>query len=320
MKAAIVNGPDESPVYGEFAEPEPDSDDSRMIVDMVAVGLHPVTKSIAAGHHYGSSGTWPVVPGVDCVARTADGRLIYTGYAQPPYGTAAERISVPAGFAVPIPDAADPALIAGGLNPGLSSWLLVRDAADLDSVLVLGATGTAGRMAVQNAALQGARRVVAAGRNREVLDDVKQHGATDVVAIGGEGMTDAASFVEAFGGEAPTLVLDYLWGTAAESAFEALGSSGLDENSRATDYVHIGSMAGAKAAVPGSMLRSRPVTIRGSGAGSASTASLMQALPDYVDMLASGRVGLPVTTFPLSDIAAAWEFNEPGARAVVVPA
>lgn len=317
MKVARINGEGHAPVYADFAEPQPA--EGRRIVDMVAVGLHPVAKSIATGSHYGSSRKWPAIVGVDCVARTADGRLIYTGYADPPYGTAAERVSVPNEFAVPVPDTADPAVIAAGLNPGLSSWLLLQNAADLDSVLILGATGVAGRMAVQNAALLGARRIIAVGRNAAALDDVKRLGATDVVALGGEGMTDPGAFVEAFGGDVPTLVLDYLWGAPAETAFEALSGSGLDNKARATDYVHIGSMAGARASVPGAVLRSHPVTIRGSGAGSSSIADIMLALPDYIDMLASGRVTVSVTTFRLSEIAAAWEFAESGSRAAIVP-
>ena len=93
MKAAIVKSPGATPEYGEFAEPT--VEDGYELLGLVAAGLHPVVRSLASGGHYGSSGAWPLIPGVDAVARTASGDLILTGFVKAPYGTFAERMSVP---------------------------------------------------------------------------------------------------------------------------------------------------------------------------------------------------------------------------------
>src|SRR5580698_1198485 len=104
MKAAIIGAPEASPEYGEF--PEPQVSEGYELVELVATGIHPFVRSVAAGRHYGSTGTWPLIPGVDAVARTVDGDLILTGYVQPPYGTLAERMAIPGSMRVPLPSGA----------------------------------------------------------------------------------------------------------------------------------------------------------------------------------------------------------------------
>jgi NADPH:quinone reductase-like Zn-dependent oxidoreductase len=321
MKAAIIDQPGAGPVYGDFAEPV--LDDGREQVELVAAGIHPVVRSLASGRHYGSTGSWPLIPGVDAVARTADGAFVYTGYVQAPYGTLAERMAVPAGLRLVLPDGADPARIAAGVNPGLASWLplTARRAAagSLGTVVVLGATGMAGLLAVQNARILGAGRVIAAGRNPAGLDLAAGAGA-DVVAIGGDRPADAEALAAALDGGSPGLVLDFVWGQPAEAMFDALAGRGLAEDTADIAYVQIGSLAGASAAVPSVLLRSRRITISGSGAGSASVAQIIAELPGYLRLIADGKVEVPVRTFPLSRISDAWAAAaESGQRVVVVP-
>src|SRR5262245_12873486 len=148
MKAAVVASPGAKPQYKEF--PEPVVADGERLVELVAAGIHPVVRALASGAHYGSEGVYPMIPGVDAVARTSDGALVYTGFVKAPYGTLAERMAVPSRFQMELPQGADPIQIAGGVNPGVSSWmpLTVRleelGDAGLGTVLVLGATGAAG--------------------------------------------------------------------------------------------------------------------------------------------------------------------------------
>ncbi len=146
MKAAVIEAPGDSARYGDFAEPG--DHEGRQIGELVAAAIHPIVRGLASGQHYGSSGQWPLVPGVDVVARSAEGVLAYSGFPQPPYGTLAERISVPSFLWIPLPEGADPARVAGGVNPGLASWLPLKarrtEMGQLDSVLILGVTGMAG--------------------------------------------------------------------------------------------------------------------------------------------------------------------------------
>jgi NADPH:quinone reductase-like Zn-dependent oxidoreductase len=321
MKAAVLHSPGSVPEYADFEEPPAPS--GRELVELAAAGIHPVVRSLAAGRHYGSTRAYPLIPGVDAVARTADGVLVYTGFVQSPYGTLAERMAVPATMKLPLPDGAEPEQVAGGLNPGLSSWLPLRsrqsEAGALGTVLILGATGMAGLLAVQNARLLGADRVIAVGRDQARLARAAAYGAT-AVSLPATPDAAATALATAIGGAAPGLVLDFVWGAPAEAAFAALARRGLQEDSADIAYVQIGALAGAEAAVPSALLRSRRIRISGSGAGSASVDTIMAELPGYIQMIAGGRVEVPVRIFPLSAVTDAWSASvRGGERVVVVP-
>ena len=114
MLAAVIDAPPSLPRAAQFAEPPVTQ--GRDLLTLEAAGIHPVVKSIASGAHYGSGDAWPRIPGVDCVARDGLGRLYYTGFTDPPFGTLAERVSVP--MTLPLPAGADPVQVAAALNPG----------------------------------------------------------------------------------------------------------------------------------------------------------------------------------------------------------
>ena len=316
-----MGAPDATPEYGEFAEPIVVA--GHELVELVATGIHPFVRSVASGRHYGSTGAWPLIPGVDAVARTVDGDLIFTGFVQAPYGTLAERMAIPGAMRFSLPSGADPIAVAAGMNPGLSSWMPLKtrtgEIGALGTVLILGATGMAGLLAVQNARVLGAEHVVGAGRDRERLRRVANAGAK-TVALSGDRDADAALLADALESASPSIVLDFLWGAAAEAAFVALGRRGLDEDRAEIAYVQIGQMAGANASVPASLLRSRRIRISGSGAGSAQIADVLAQVPVYIQLIAEHRVDVPAQIFPLSNIAGAWDAStSSGNRVVVVP-
>jgi NADPH:quinone reductase-like Zn-dependent oxidoreductase len=321
VKAAVLRGPGEVPEYADFDDPP--VTEGRELVEVVAAGIHPVVRSIASGRHYGSTGSWPLIPGVDGVARTAEGTLVYTGFVSPPYGTLAERAVVPVTMQVPLPAGVAPERVAAGMNPGMSSWLPLRqrltEVSSLGTVLILGATGMAGLLAVQNALVLGADRVVAAGRNPDALDRAARFGATLAILREDRDAT-AAALAEALAGQEPSLVLDFVWGPHAEAAFAALGRRGLGEDQADISYVQIGALAGAEAAVPSTLLRSRRIRISGSGAGSASVSSIVTEMPAYLRLIADGQVEVPTRVFPLSAVKDAWQAStDSGNRVVVVP-
>lgn len=320
MKAAIVKAPNVAPEYGDFAEPI--VAEGYELVELVAAGIHSVVRSLAAGEHYGSASKWPQIPGLDAVARTPAGDLIYTGFIQPPYGTLAERMAAPTTVRFPLPSGADPVHVAGGLNPGLSSWLPLNaraaEVGELGTVLILGVTGMAGSLAVQHARILGATQVVGLGRSPARLQQAARLGAK-TVALTGERDADAAALVHALDGTAPSIVLDFLWAAAAETAFTALGRRGFEEDTANISYVQIGAMAGPEAAVPAALLRSRHIRISGTGAGSASIAEVMAQIPVYIQLVADRKVEVPTRTYPLSSISEAWTAPANGTRTVIVP-
>src|SRR5580704_1358485 len=245
MKAAILYAPDSVPVYGDFDEPA--AGEGSQIVELVAAGIHQLTRSVATGRHYSRGGVFPVIPGLNAVARAADGELVFTSSAPPPHGTFAERIASPGAMRFPLPDGASPEAVAAGVNPGMASWLPLQarqaEAGKLTTVLILGVTGMSGFLAAQNARLLGAARVVGVGRSRPGLDRAAAAGAEPVALTGGRD-TDAEALASALGGDAPGLVLDFVWGPVAETAFGALGRRGLREDAADIRYVQIGALAG----------------------------------------------------------------------------
>lgn len=322
MKAAILRSADSVPVYGDFDDPV--AGEGSQVVDMVATGIHHLTRSVATGRHYSREGVFPVIPGLNAVARTADGDLVFTSGGRPPYGTFAERIPSPDAMRFPLPDGAPAQAIAAGVNPGMASWLPLTareaEAGKLGTVLVLGATGISGYLAVQNARLLGAARVVGAGRSAEGLERARVAGA-DVAALTGDPDADRSALTAALDGDAPGLVLDFVWGSVAEMAFAALSGLGMGgQGSGDIKYVQIGALAGADAAVPSALLRLRKITISGSGAGSVAPAEIKTQIPAYIKLIADGSVQVPYRTYPLSDVSAAWAASAgSGPRVVIVP-
>jgi NADPH:quinone reductase-like Zn-dependent oxidoreductase len=320
MKAAVLHSADSVPVYGDFDEPEPSA--GSEVVELVAAGIHHLTRSVATGRHYSRGAAFPVVPGLNAVARTADGGLVFTGSGKPPFGTFAERIASPDAMRFPLPEGAQPEAVAAGVNPGMASWLPLMARRDetgkLGTVLVLGVTGISGFLAAQNARLLGAARVVGAGRSRPGLERAAAAGA-EVLELTGDRDADAAALAGLLGGDSPGLVLDFLWGPVAEAAFRALVRQGFSEDTTDIKYVQIGALAGADAALPAALLRSRKLTVSGSGAGSVPAAQIKAQIPAYIQLIADGSVQVPYRTFPLSDVATAWTASaEPGPRVVLV--
>ena len=151
MFAAVVTRFGAAPEYTRFAEPQPHGP-HELVVDVLAAGLHPRVRSQADGSHYTSSDALPLVPGIDGVGRTADGLLRYFVLPDTTLGSMAEHTVIDERRSVVLPDGTDPVAVAAGMNPAMSSWVALRRRvafAPGQRVLVLGATGNAGRLAVQ---------------------------------------------------------------------------------------------------------------------------------------------------------------------------
>jgi NADPH:quinone reductase-like Zn-dependent oxidoreductase len=321
MKAAVLHGADAVPVYGDFDEPR--EQEGYQIVDLVASGIHHVTRSAATGRHYSQGGVFPAVPGLNAVARTASGELVFTGGGKPPFGTFAERFPSPDAMRFTLPAGAPAEAVAAGVNPGMASWLPLTarkaETGDLGTVLVLGVTGMSGYLAAQNAVLLGADRVIGAGRDPAGLERAAAAGA-QTVRLTGERDADVSALVTALGDGQPGIVLDLVWGPVAQTAFAALSQAPAGDSAAVTRYVQIGALAGAEAAVPAALLRSRKLTISGSGVGSVAAADISTQIPAYIKLIAGGTVQVPYRTFPLSDAGGAWTASAgSGPRVVLIP-
>ena len=219
MHAAVVTSFDEPPHYRTFETPVPGED--QELVEVLAVGLHPRVRSGARGGHYTSTGTLPMIPGVDGVGRRGDGTPIYFVAADDVIGTMAERAIADRGRTVELPRHVDVTKVAAAMNPGMSGWVALRRRVPLQpgqSVLVLGATGNAGTMAVQIARHLGAGRVVGAGRDATRLQALTAVGADAVVRLSDDRGATAAALAEA--AAEVDIVVDYLWGEPTQAAID----------------------------------------------------------------------------------------------------
>src|SRR5215472_2983051 len=184
MRAAVVHELGKPPRCDEFPEPVPKDDE--VIVHVHAASLKPVDRQLASGSHYATPHDVPFICGTDGVGHLSDGQRVFFGGCRPPYGAMAEQTVVPKAFVFSVPDDLNDELGAALPNPGVSAWLALTFRAKLapgENVLILGATGVTGRLAVRIAKLLGAGRIVAAGRNQQVLHALLQRGADAVIRL-----------------------------------------------------------------------------------------------------------------------------------------
>jgi NADPH:quinone reductase-like Zn-dependent oxidoreductase len=319
MHAAVVRSFDHPPRYEAYDTPQPSGPDETL-ADVLAVGLHPRVRSAAAGRHYTSTGTLPMIPGIDGVGRLPDGGLVYFAVPDDVWGSMAEQAVVDRRRTVPLPDGADVAKVAAAMNPAMSAWVALRRRVPLQpgqSVLVLGATGNAGTMAVQVAGRLGAGRVVGAGRNPGRLAALAAAGADEVVALDDDPGATAARLAKA--ASEVDIVIDYLWGAPAAAAMMALLTARADR-SRAMDWIQIGAIAGPSIELPSVALRSANLRIQGCGQGSVSPKAYLAELPSLVAEIDAGTIAVNARPVPLADVEAAWTAPElPGQRTVLVP-
>lgn len=310
MKAAVVTSFETPPRCGDVDEPVPG--DGEIVVQVLAAGLHQRVRSQADGSHYTSIGRLPLVPGIDGVARTAEGELRYFVLDDTTHGSMAERVAIDPRRSVVLPDTADPVAVAAAMNPAMSSWIALRRRLAFragDDVLVLGATGSAGGLAVQVARLLGAARVVAAGRDALGLATRPPRGATVTSGLGGDGLAAVAADVD--------VVLDYLWGEPAASAMTALVTARTDRT-RPLTWVALGSAAGRAAPVPSAALRASQLTLVGSGQGSVGTREIVAELPAIARAVIEGRLQSDADAVPLSAVREAWGRPTTDRRRVVL--
>src|SRR3954471_9032961 len=313
IQAAVVRSFAEPPHYEPFDLPD-HVDDDQAVVDVLAVGLHPRVRAGASGQHYASTGKLPMVPGVDGVGRCADGRTVYFVADDDLVGPMATRTVIDTRRTIELPAGADVLRIAAAMNPAMSAWVALRRRVPLQpgqSVLVLGATGNAGRMAVQVAKRLGAGRVVGAGRDRARLDALTDADATVALTDGPAALAEAAAEID--------LVVDYVWGKPASEAMMAILRARSDR-SRALDWIQIGSMAGPTIELPSVALRSANFRLQGNGQGAVSTRAYLAELPSLIDEIDNGGIAVTARPAPLADVTTAWEAPDvPGERTVLVP-
>jgi NADPH:quinone reductase-like Zn-dependent oxidoreductase len=319
MKAAVLKKLGETPTCEEFQEPV--AKDGEAIVAVRAASLKQVDRQLADGSHFASPRELPIVCGTDGVGTLDDGRRVFFGGTRPPFGTMAERTVVNRQFCFPVPDELDDATAAALPNPGVSAWLTLGYRAKLkegENVLILGATGVTGKLAVRIAKLMGAARVVAAGRNPQALEALRSGGADATIRIGEEDDELREAFAREAANSRFDVIIDYLWGRPTEVLLSALTKKEFAHISGETRVVQAGESAGAAISLPAAVLRSSALTILGT-AGIPPREVLAEALTKVMALGDKGELKIETERVRLADIERAWRQVRSGTRTVIVP-
>jgi NADPH2:quinone reductase len=317
MRAAVVRAVGSPPAAAEVDEPS--REDGTALVAVEAASLNPVEIRVAAGRHPKPAQP-PYVPGLEGAGTVVESerlppgtRVRFEGSALPGFGaqgTLAERAVVPEESLVELPDDVGEDVAAGLGVVGITALLALERAAPRggERVLILGATGGVGQMAVQLAKLMGAGRVVGAGRSAERLARVRELGADEIVELGDDDLTNA--FEQAAGGQLD-IVIDPLWGEPAMAALRAIATEGR--------LVNVGQSAGTDVRLPLEIVRNRQGAIHAISSGWTGIERKAAAYRRLIEHTARGRLTVDREVVPLDDVAAAWERQDasPGRKLVI---
>lgn len=294
MHVAEVREWQNPPAYKQVSDP-PRSGEGEVCIKVEAVGIHRVVRARASGQHY-SAKTLPHVPGVDGVGLREDGtRVYFTTFAPGAGGSLSEYVNVAKHSVFPLPDGSDPVQVAALVNPALSSWLAlvtrVKPLPENFSVLIIGASSVSGRIAISIAKALGARRVIGCARNASTLAKL---GLDETITLAADAAaTDFSSLGDV------DVVLDYVYGPVTEGLFAQFNSK------RPTTYVQIGTLAASTIKLSGDLLRSKSLTLKGSGPGSWTMQESAEAMPGLMKIMPQ-LPKEPVKTATLSEIESVW--------------
>jgi NADPH:quinone reductase-like Zn-dependent oxidoreductase len=327
MKAAIVTELGKPPVYADFKEPV--AGEGEVLIDVSAAPLSHVTRYRASGTHYSSAGSLPFVVGLDGVGRQGSknggksggksgGERVYFILPRPPFGSMAERTAVPAAHLVPVPDDVDDATAAAIAIPAMSSWAALTVRTEMTPgqvVLVNGATGISGRLAVQIAKLLGAGKVIATGRDAAMLQKLAALGADETVSL----LQDDAALDAAFTrhcSDGVDIVLDYLWGASAERLLAAAAKT--NKNAKPVRFIQIGSSGGANISLPATTIRSSGLELIGCGMGSLAFEQILASIAAVFKAAGPHRLAIAPNVLPLAKIEGHWTIETTATRTVFV--
>lgn len=322
MKAAVIYHPGELPQYADVPEPLAPAAD-HLLLTVRAAAIKHLDRSQAKGTHYSTTGeaSQPArIIGGDAVGTLPDGTRVF---ALGTSGTLAERALIDPRRMVKLPAGLDDATAAALPNAVIGAGMALRFRAILqpgETVLINGATGVTGRVAVQLAKLYGAGRVIATGRNASSLHALLALGADEVISL--EQPADALlNQLRALHARSPLdVIVDYLWGPSAELLLRALRGTG--SFTHRVRFVSVGTMAGDSVALSGATLRSVDLQLSGSGLGSWPREQVGQLftdmLPEALQWAAEGRLHVETVTVSLAHIERLWGMEVPAGKRLVV--
>lgn len=311
----------ELPQYVDFPEPIAQNSD-EILVSVKAVAIKHFDKGRANGKHYSSDAPREGgrVIGGDGVCLLEDGTRVFGMGVS---GMLAEKATIHKDRVVALPSALDDAMAAALPNAVIGAAMGLRFKADIqpgDVVLINGATGFTGRVAVQIAKHYGAKKVIVTGRNQQSLNDLLTLGADEIVSVLLDDEQFKAQLTTIHAQTPVDIVIDYLWGHTAEMILACLKGDGSFTNR--VRYVSVGSMAGDLIQLSAANLRSVNLQLTGSGLGAWSKQQVgllfKEILPEMFALAAEGKLKVKTINVKMEDIAELWNLDVPDGQRLVV--
>ena len=320
MHAAMVEDFTAPPRYRETSRPV--ANEGEVLLQVRGAALSNLVRGQANGSHYSSVTSLPFTPGNDGVGVSADGARVYFVAPRAPFGSMAEYTVVSQAMTIPVPAEIDDAVAAALGNPGLATWGSLLGRAKLqpgEAVLINGATGIAGKQAIQVAKFLGASKIIATGRDEKNLAELAALGATGTISLNQPEEDLLRSFRSAFHGSGVQVVLDFLWGSSAETILKAAAGHGAPEGEPRIRFVQIGSISGGTITLPGQLLRSSGIELLGSGLGSLSAQQILHSLSAMFTAASKVRFAIDIDRVPLAKVEEAWVRKGDDRRIVFIP-
>ena len=321
VKAAVLHALGETPRYEDFPDPQPGP--GEVVVKPRAVAVDNAIRVMVAGSHFASRQFLSKLPGVvgfGGIGQLEDGRLVGFGGVRPPYGAMAERAVVPEGTYHLVPEGIDPEQAAAVPSSTMTALVPLRWGPKLnldETVLVNGATGFAGRLAVQVAKLLGVKRVVGTGRDPAGLAGLANLGVDGVVDLGQPDSVVLDSLARESGSQGFGVILDYLWGRPTELILLALSPKRLAPVQKDIRLVQIGESAGPAVSLRADAIRTSGLQIQGATTAFPSEA-VGEAIAQVWDWMKAGKLSAAIERVPLPNVARAWKRTDLHGKRVVL--
>jgi NADPH:quinone reductase-like Zn-dependent oxidoreductase len=321
MKAAVIFERGDMPQCLEFPEPVVQNDD-ELLISVKAAAIKHFDKGRASGNHYSTNTDKKnaTVIGGDGVGLLADGTRVFAIGVS---GMIAEKATIEKSRMVKLPDGLDYAIAAALPNAVAGSAMALRFRAVMqkgETVLINGATGFTGKIAVQIAKHYGAKKIIVTGRSIQTLQSLIALGADEIISVKQDDEIFISQIKEIHNNTPIDIIIDYLWGHTAELILSSLKGKG--SFTHKTRFVSIGAVTGDKIELSAENLRSVDLQLSGSGLGSWTKDEMKklfsEIIPEMFQLATDNKLKVDTEKVSLTDIEKLWDMEVPDGKRLVV--
>jgi NADPH:quinone reductase-like Zn-dependent oxidoreductase len=321
MKAAVIFRKGEMPQYTDFPEPTINNG-NELLITVKAAAIKHLDKSKASGKHYSATNDMnhAKVIGGDGVGLLPDGTRVFAFGVS---GMIAEKAITEKDRVIKLPEGIDDVTAAALPNAVAGSAMALLFRAGMkggETVLINGATGFTGKIAVQVAKHYGAKKIIVTGRNEASLQSLLALGADEIISVKQDDEKFIAQLKAIHNSTPIDIIIDYLWGHTAELIFASLKGKG--SFTYKTRFVSVGAVTGDTIQLSAEVLRSVDLQLSGSGLGSWTKEEIkklfVEIIPAMFQLAAGKKLKVETVKVNLEDIEKLWDMETPDGKRLVV--